>query len=952
MTENQSNKTSEGLLLLIQELVTEVHPRLPSSHLITLDSAFDKDLGLDSLARVELISRVETHYKVALPEKTFAEAETARDLLRVVLRVKTSRTALPASEMPPTELDSTMGEVLAAPADAETLIDILDWHVANQPNRPHIQIYTDELDGEIITYQQLKQGASKVAGGLQERGLKPAEPVAIMLPSGPDYFYSFYGILMAGGIPVPIYPPARPSQLEDHMRRHARILSNCLANILITVPEAKRVAQLLKSHVPSLQHIVSVSEFTESSRISTPPVLSTNDIAFIQYTSGSTGNPKGVVLTHANLLANIRAMGEVVNAGPKDVFVSWLPLYHDMGLIGAWLGSLYYAAYFVVMSPLSFLARPERWLWAIHHYRGTLSASPNFGYEYCLRRLKDEDLQGLDLSSWRAAFNGAEAVSPESIQNFDQRFSAFGFNAKAMMPVYGLAESSVGLAFPPFGRGPLIEHIERSTFMRTGYAKPIQGEDKNALKFVSSGSPLPKHQIRIADPAGNELPEHQEGRLEFRGPSSTSGYYRDAKKTQELFAQDWLDSGDLAYIANGEVYVTGRIKDIIIRAGRNIYPHELEEAVGNIPDIRTGRVAVFGSEDPNTGTERLIVMAETRSIDPAEQEKLYAEINTLSSELTGAPPDEIVLAPPNTVLKTSSGKIRRAASREVYEKGVIGKAQSSVGWQVARLTLTSIMPQIQRSIRYIKSLLFAVYAWCAYIVLAPIVWLSATFLPVFSWRWSIMCTCARLLAKATATPIKVNGLENLPTDSQTYVLAANHASYLDSYALVALLPEPFRFIAKAELAASFINRVPLKGIHTEFVERFETSKGIQHTRRLAEILKAGNPLMFFAEGTFTRIPGLRPFYLGAFTVAAEAGTPVIPIAIRGTRSILRSDSWFPHHGAINLEIGQPIYPQEITKEPDKDIWRVAIEMRDRCREFILHHCGEPDLAQQSIALRE
>ena len=950
--ENQLNKTAADLLQVVRSLVTEVHPHHPSIEAINLDSAFEEDLGLDSLARVELISRVESRFKVALPEQTFAEAETARDLLRVVLSVKTSRTALPASEMPPIELVSTMGEVLAAPTEAETLIDVLDWHVANQPNRPHIQIYTDELDGEIITYQQLKQGASKVAGGLQERGLRPAEPVSIMLPSGPDYFYSFYGILMAGGIPVPIYPPARPSQLEDHMRRHARILSNCLANILITVPEAKRVAQLLKSHVPSLQHIVSVSEFTESSHISTPPVLSTNDIAFIQYTSGSTGNPKGVVLTHANLLANIRAMGEVVNAGPKDVFVSWLPLYHDMGLIGAWLGSLYYAAYFVVMPPLSFLARPERWLWAIHHYRGTLSASPNFGYEYCLRRLKDEDLKGLDLSSWSAAFNGAEAVSPETIQNFDQRFAAFGFNTRAMMPVYGLAESSVGLAFPPLGRGPLIEHIERSTFMHSGHAKPIQGEDKNALKFVSNGSPLPKHQIRIADPAGHELPEHQEGRLEFRGPSSTSGYYRDAKKTQELFDEDWLDSGDLAYIANGEVYVTGRIKDIIIRAGRNIYPHELEEAVGNIPGIRTGRVAVFGSEDPITGTERLIVMAETRSTDPAEQEKLYTEINTLASDLTGAPPDEIVLAPPNTVLKTSSGKIRRAASREVYEKGAIGKAQPGVGWQLTRLALTSIMPQIQRSVRYIKSLLFAAYAWCAYGALAPIVWLSATFLPVFSWRWSIMCTCARLLAKATATPIKVNGLENLPTDGQAYVLAANHTSYLDSYALVATLPGHFRFIAKAELAESFINRVPLKGIHAEFVERFETSKGIQYTQRLSEILKAGNILMFFAEGTFTRIPGLRPFYLGAFTVAAEVSAPVIPIAIRGTRSILRSGSWFPHHGSIHVEIGQPIYPQDITKEPDKDIWRVAIEMRDRSREFILHHCGEPDLAQQSAAPRE
>ena len=205
-----------------------------------------------------------------------------------------------------------------------------------------------------------------------------------MLPSGADYFYSFFGILMAGGIPVPVYPPARPSQLEDHMLRHARILANCLAITLITVPEARRVARLLKSHVPGLKHIVTVSELMTSSASATPPTLNSSDIAFIQYTSGSTGNPKGVVLTHANLLANIRAMGQNVQASPEDVFVSWLPLYHDMGLIGAWLGSLYHASLFVVMQPLDFLARPERWLWAIHHFKGHPAASPNFGYEYCL----------------------------------------------------------------------------------------------------------------------------------------------------------------------------------------------------------------------------------------------------------------------------------------------------------------------------------------------------------------------------------------------------------------------------------------------------------------------------------------------------------------------------------------------------------------------------------------
>ena len=944
----QSDNTVTELLQVINDLVSEFHQNRSSVKAVSIDSHFEKDLGLDSLARVELIARIEKKFRLALPEQTFAEAESARDLLRAIQGAETSREVLYTADISSVELAGT----IATPDDSRTLIDVLNWHASTHPDRPHIQVYTDKGDGEVITYKQLKETALRVAGGLQQRGLKPAEPVALMLPSGPDYFYSFFGVLLAGGVPVPIYPPARPSQLEDHMRRHVRILNNCLAKTFITVPEAKKVAQLLKSHVPDLQHIVSAADLAASDAISMPPLISSSDIAFIQYTSGSTGNPKGVVLTHANLLANIRAMGDAVQADSKDVFVSWLPLYHDMGLIGAWLGSLYFAALFVVMSPLSFLARPERWLWAIHHYHGTLSASPNFGYEYCLRRLKDEDIKGLDLSSWRAAFNGAEAVSPKTLSDFSQRFESFGFNERAMMPVYGLAESTVGLAFPPLQRGPVIDRIERDTFMQTGVARVTEDEDHHALRFASSGLPLANHQIRVIDPAGHELPERHEGRLEFHGPSSTSGYYREAEKTRTLFDGEWLDTGDLAYIAKGELFITGRIKDIIIRAGRNIYPHELEEAVGNIAGIRTGRVAVFGSEDKHSKTERLVVMAETRSEDDNELEKLHTDINALATDLIGSPPDEVVLAPPGTVLKTSSGKIRRAASRELFEKGGIGKTQASVYWQISRIAFSSILPQLRRLWRYSKAISYAVYCWAIYCLLASIVWLTSMFLPGFTLRWAIAKNCAGLFGKLTGTKVTVNGMENIPVDGQPYVLVSNHASYLDSYALIATLPGHIRFTAKKELSGHFYNRIPLKNIHTEFVDRYDTGKSLADTHRLANVLKQGNALMFFAEGTFTRIPGLRPFHLGAFTVAAEAQSPVIPVAIRGTRSILRSGSWFPHHGSISIDIGEALQPVAIMEKHNNDIWHVALELRNQSREYILRHCGEPDLAQEKTQISE
>jgi len=514
------------------------------------------------------------------------------------------------------------------------------------------------------------------------------------------------------------------------------------------------------------------------------------------------------------------------------------------------------------------------------------------------------------------------------------------------MPVYGLAESSVGLTFPPLRRGPVIDQVERDTFMQTGSARPVPVEDEHALKFVSSGPPLSGHQIRIVDHAGHELPERQEGRLEFRGPSSTSGYYHDAEKTRTLFDEDWLDTGDLAYIANGELFVTGRIKDIFIRAGRNIYPHELEESVGNIDGIRAGRVAAFGSEDKHSKTERLIIIAETRSTDKDVLESLHKAINTLAIDLIGSPPDEIVLAPPGTVLKTSSGKIRRAASRELFEKGEIGKKQSGVYWQIAKITLASIVPQLRRMWRYTKSVTYATYCWAIYIVLAALGWLTSMFLPGFTLRWAVLKNLAKLFAKATGTKVTVNGLENITATRQPYVVVSNHASYLDAYAMLATLPDPVRFTAKQELLENWYNRIPLKNIRTEFIDRYEISKSVESTQRLSSILKAGNVLMFFVEGTFTRIPGLRPFLLGAFKVAAETGTPVIPVAIRGTRSILRSGSWFPHYGSIVINIGKAIDPKAIAGDSEMDTWHISIELRDRSRKHIAKHCGEPDLTQE------
>jgi 1-acyl-sn-glycerol-3-phosphate acyltransferase len=925
------SETTTVLLDLVREVVGELRPYKADALTVTLDSSLERELGLDSLGRVELLQRLERTFGVHMADQLLSIAETPRDLLRAVLSASSGIQSISTRETKSTPLEA----VPSIPIHAQTLVEVLDWHLEAHPQRPHINLSGDTGQEEIITYADLYTEARAVAAGLQARDVQSGQTVALMLPTSRSFFASFFGILLVGGIPVPIYPPTRPSQLEEHVRRQVGILTNARSVMLITVPEALSLTKVLRALVADLRSVVTADDLATTSDTYTRPPIQAQDIAFLQYTSGSTGTPKGVILTHANLLANIRAMNQVACTTSEDVFVSWLPLYHDMGLIGAWLGSLYCAYFLVLMSPLTFLARPARWLWAIHSHQGTITGGPNFAYELCLSKIDASDLEGLDLSSWRLAFNGAEPVSPETIARFCDRFADYGFRPETMLPVYGLAENSLGLAFPPLGRGPSIDHIRRELFIRTSQAVPAEQDETQTLSFVSCGPPLPGYEIRVVDTTGYEVPERQEGRLEFRGPSSTSGYFRNPEATASLFHDGWLDSGDMAYIAEGEVYLTGRAKDIIIRAGRNLYPHQLEAAIGNLPGIRRGCVVVFGSQDPISGTERLVALAEIRHPHAKDDASLRHSIDNLAIDLLGTPLDDLVLVPPHTVLKTSSGKIRRAACKEFYERGDTGERHMAVWWQVARLTFASIIPQLRRLRKAAAHVLYAAYIWGVFGLLAPVAWFGVALLPYRRWRQSLLHTLARMALRLAGIPLLTEGLEQLP-QHQPCILVVNHASYLDAVVLLAALPGDLSYVAKQELAEQFLSRVPMRRLGIEFVERFDAQRGVEDTARVVKAVQQGRTVVFFPEGTFGREPGLRPFRMGAFVVAAQTGVPVVPLTIRGTRSILRADQWFPHRGAVRMTLGRPLVPSGSD-------WAAAVALRDEARIQMLKACGEPDL---------
>jgi 1-acyl-sn-glycerol-3-phosphate acyltransferase len=929
---------TDTLLQLVMELAQDLRPRESQPARITLDSRLERDLGFDSLSRIELLTRIERRFGATLSEQVFTSVETPRDLLRLLSRGEAHRAPSAVAVEAPVSLE----EASAAPDDAQTLVDVLEWHARHHAERPHVYLLDDGGEERAMTYRQLLEGAEAVAAGLQYAGLEPGQTAAIMLPTGREYLLSFFAVLIAGGVPVPIYPPVRLAQIEDHLRRHVGILSNAGARILITVPEARPLARLLKAQVKDLRHVVSVQQLLAARDALARPPLRGEDTAFVQYTSGSTAAPKGVVLTHKNLLSNIRVMGKALHVDSTDIFVSWLPMYHDMGLIGAWLGTLYHATPLVLMSPLTFLTRPSKWLWAIDRHRATLSAGPNFAYELCVRKIEDAEIEGLDLGSWRMAANGAEPVSAETVRAFSERFAPYGFRPEAMYPVYGLAECSVGLTFPPIGRGPVIDRIQREPFVGEGRAIPAAGDEAQALSFVGCGYSLPEHEVRVVDGTGSEIGDRQEGRLQFRGPSATSGYYRNQEATRRLFDGDWLDSGDLAYTVEGEVYLTGRVKDVIIRAGRNIYPQELEEVVGNIAGIRRGCVAVFPAPDPVSGSERVIVVAETRETESQVLANLRARIINVTVDLVGMPPDDVVLAPPYTVLKTSSGKLRRTASRELYAQGKLGKPVRATWWQFARFTWAGMRPQFHRTHRLVADLLYAAYAWTLFALIAPVVWTLAACTPRRTWCWRLVGGAARLALRFTGARLRIDGLQNL-APNEPCVLAVNHASYLDGVVLTAALPRPFTFVAKRELDKHFISRIFLRRLGVQYVERFDKQRGADDARRTARSVREGESLIYFPEGTFMRMPGLLPFRMGAFIAATEAGVPVVPMTIHGTRAKLRADQWLPRRGAISVTISRPIYPR------GKD-WNAAVALRDAARAEMLRHCGEPDLGGATVAL--
>ena len=917
------------ILQLVGQLVGELRPGSAAAGIGPGDS-LERELGIGSLERVELLTRIEREVGVRLADSVMAAADTPADLVRAVVASEPA-----VAETLPSVL-APVGAAIPAPSSAQTLLDVLHWQAQTAPDRTHIFLRQEDGTEHPLTYAWLWRRAVVVATALRARGIGRRDTVTIMLRTEAAFFPVFFGTLLAGAIPVPIYPPFRADRIAEYAQRQVGILSNAGTRLMITFSEVERLAGLLRGQIPTLTAVTTLDDLAPATDDSgplpaRPPVwLTGEDPALIQYTSGSTGQPKGVLLTHANLLANIRAIGEGLEIRPDDVAVSWLPLYHDMGLIGAWLGMLYFGVPVAILSPLAFLSRPARWLWAIHAHRATLSVAPNFAFDLCVNKITDEEIEGLDLSSLRVVLNGSEAVLPETLTRFADRFGAAGFGPEAMRPVYGLAECTVGLTFTPRRHPTRVDRVARG-FQETGQAVPTT--DADALAFVSCGEALPGHHIRIVDPTGAALAERAEGRVQFRGPSVMAGYYRNQTATRAVTTDDgWIDSGDLGYVADAELFLTGRRKDVVIKGGRNIYPHEAEAVVAAIEGIRKGCIAVFGVRDAALGTERLVVVAETRETDATARNRLQQRILEAVADARGVPPDTVALTRPGAVLKTSSGKVRRAATRDAYLAGTLDRGAGSMTRQWLTLGWHAVAARGRRAADLLLRVSFTTYIVALTLVSVPPLWALVRMSGQPATARRLLRRFSRFVVAMSGCRLEVRGLEHL-RDLGPAIFVANHASYFDVVLVLATLPATLRFAAKARLASYPVlgTLIPKAGYIA--IEKTKLSEQMEGADEVSAALGAGESMFVFPEGTFVRAPGLLPFRLGAFRAAVETGRPLVPVAISGTRHIFPAHTLLLRPGRIALTIEPPLRPRDSG-------WNETVRLRDEARRLITREVGE------------
>jgi len=520
-------------------------------------------------------------------------------------------------------------------------------------------------------FSEIYSEAQRRASHFAERGLVKGDRLAMVVPEGDEFVLSFLGAICAGVVPVPIYPQLSFKNVEAYHDTVTHIADASGAKMLLTTPATKQYVEPVLGRAKSVKSLVSAEELVGDPGKRVSVKVDPGDLAFLQFTSGSTSRPKGVMVSHANLAWNSESfmIHGLKRDSSVDKGVSWLPLFHDMGLIGFVMGPLFTDIPVVFLPTASFVRAPRIWLDTIHKHRGTITYAPNFAYALVSKRVKDKDVAGLDLSCLKHAGCGAEPIQAKTLREFAEKLAPAGFSPKAFLPSYGMAEATLAITFVPAQTGMRSDSIDAKS-REAGEAKPSTAE--GAQELVNCGKPFPEHEIAIVDENGKRLGDRQIGQIITRGPSICAGYYQEPELTAAAFKDGWLHTGDLGYTVDGEVFICGRLKDIIIIRGRNFYPNDIEWTVSELPGVRRGNVVAFGTEVD--GEEQLVICAEAFQSDALHLKDAIAQAVTANFSLNV---HSVEIVAQGSLPRTSSGKPQRRKTKQMYLDGTLQTSKSA-----------------------------------------------------------------------------------------------------------------------------------------------------------------------------------------------------------------------------------------------------------------------------------
>lgn len=543
-------------------------------------------------------------------------------------------------------------------------------HAALGSSAEHVFLRADGTERRL-RFDALLGEAEAIGAGLLAQGARRGDRVALIVPDPDAFVPLFLGALVAGLVPVPLYPPSSVVKLETYGGTVAHVLEAAGARLLV-LPRAQRelLGDLLAQTAPETR-VIDIEAIPRGEALSEGVEPQPGDVALLQFTSGSTSSPKGVIVTHGQLAANGKSiMLDGLHATEEDRGVSWLPLYHDMGLIGFVVAPLFAKVPVVFLPTSAFIRRPSSWLASIHKHRGTITFAPNFAYALATRAIQPRDIATWDLSCLRVAGCGAEPIQANVLRAFASRFAPAGFRETSFLPAYGMAEATLAISFSPLDRALLTDKLDAAA-VETGEARP--SAEESASEIVGCGRALPGTEIRIMSETGEVLGDRVIGEIVVRGPSIASGYFGLPEETAESFPDGWLKTGDLGYTVAGELFVSGRKKDLLILRGRNYFPQDIEATVSRLDGMRDGQCVAFTRALPPQTEESLVIVAETAQ-KPERHDDLRRAIAAAVYEASGLVVAETVLIRRGTLPRTSSGKVRRAETKKRLESGLLSLA--------------------------------------------------------------------------------------------------------------------------------------------------------------------------------------------------------------------------------------------------------------------------------------